>query len=279
MAALYFPQARGEHLAIHCEWIAWGFIADDLFDDGPLGRDPRSGRDASMELIEVLHGGAPRGVLGGALHDLWLRSSSGRSAGWHRDRTECLADWVWSLQEDVWLRMVPRDLTFEEYVELRRHTIAMYYFGCAIAETGAGIDIPEYVRHLSHLRALRNQVLTHVALLNDVFSYPRDVALGNQNSVAIAMRSGRTREQAVAEIVGRVDGCIAKIEHHQAALLDQLTALRASAADMAQVEQLIPAYRCLVRGNHDWHYVVDRYVDPSYDVTLGTPDYVTNLFA
>ncbi|MFE6624426.1 terpene cyclase [Streptomyces sp. NPDC057740] len=280
MAARYYPKADRDALVRHMQWLAWGFVVDDEFDDGPAGRDPQQCQAVIRELSDAVAGGPVREPYARALVDLWQATVRDRSREWKRVHLHDFCTVLWTYHTETIGRVTGTQFTsLAEYIPFRCQSVAILFYGADHAEAALGIDLPDFVRHLPALAAIRRLVCEHIGLLNDIFSVAKDRALNNSNAVDIVMAK-RDCDQAAAldHLNALLTRKINDIAAHEAVLAGQLIAAGADGPTQEQVAACVAAYKALTRGNHDWHFEVGRYTAPEA-IHNGIPLYTQDLFA
>lgn len=280
MAARYYPRASLEALVRHMRWLAWGFVIDDEFDDGPAGRDPQQCQVVIRKLIDVVAGGPPQEPYARALADLWQATVRDRSKEWNRIHLYDFCTVLWAYHTETIGRVTGTQFaSLAEYIPFRCQSVAILFYGTDHAEAALGIDLPDFVRHLPALAAIRRLVCEHIGLLNDIFSVAKDRALNNSNAVDIVMAErGCDQSTAIDHINALLTQKINDIAANDAMLADQLIAAGSDDPTQEQVAACVTAYKSLTRGNHDWHFEVGRYTTPEA-IHNGIPLYTQNLFA
>jgi hypothetical protein len=241
LAGLVYHDEDAETLRLAADFIATLFVFDDLMDtDGdPARRDPRAAQVAADTVRRAARSGrAPRGSLTGVtavasgMADLTLRLAR---------RGGCLDGYLGEV--DVYLEGVVEETrrraagftSVSDYAAVRVAFSAVY--ACvelALAARGTSLD-PE-------LRPLARLANLSVSWVNDVWSWPKERALGERsNLVAVLMDTeGRSERDAFHQACRRCDDVVTDYldarEHHRA----------------APALGLLEAW---MRGNLDWHAV------------------------
>ncbi|MET9662847.1 terpene synthase family protein [Streptomyces sp. NPDC006510] len=179
-AAGLHPDATPEELDLSSQWLTWGTYGDDWF---PVvhgrARDLTGAKLANerLSLFMPLDGsGTPEPVnaLERGLADLWVRTSapmdpSGRRA--FRTAVEDMtASWIWELANQVQNR-IPDPV---DYVEMRRMTFGSD-LTMSLCRLGHGRKVPPEIYHSGPLRSLENAAADYACLLNDLFSYQKEI--------------------------------------------------------------------------------------------------------
>ncbi|MFJ2091162.1 germacradienol/geosmin synthase [Streptomyces sp. NPDC087901] len=179
-AAGIHPDATPEELDLSSQWLAWGTYGDDWF---PVvhgrTRDLAGARLANerLSLFMPLDGAAPPApvnALERGLGDLWQRTcapmdDSGRRA-FRTSIEDMTASWLWELANQAQNR-IPDPV---DYVEMRRMTFGSD-LTMSLCRLGHGRKVPPEIYESGPLRSLENAAADYAALLNDLFSYQKEI--------------------------------------------------------------------------------------------------------
>ncbi|MET8453369.1 germacradienol/geosmin synthase Cyc2 [Streptomyces sp. NPDC005209] len=174
------PDATPEALDLSAQWLAWGTYGDDYY---PLVFGHRRDLAAAHLTTKRLSAcmpldseavPAPVNGMERALADLWVRTTAEMP---HDERLTLkgaidtmTASWVWELANQLQHR-VPDPV---DYLEMRRAT-----FGCdltlSLCRAGRGPAIPPEVYRSGPVRSLENAAMDYGCLVNDVFSYQKEI--------------------------------------------------------------------------------------------------------
>lgn len=174
------PDATAVELDLASAWLAWGTYADDYF---PLvyGRTrdlaAAKAQNERFSLFMPLEGEAapaPANVMERALADLWTRTAGamdGAARRTFRDAVEKMtASWLWELANQAQHR-IPEPV---DYIEMRRMTFGSD-LTMALARLGHGHRIPDEVFRSGTVKALESSAADYASLMNDVFSYQKEI--------------------------------------------------------------------------------------------------------
>ncbi|MFD6532475.1 germacradienol/geosmin synthase [Streptomyces sp. NPDC060184] len=181
-AAGIHPDASPEELDLSSAWLAWGTYGDDWF---PVvhgrTRDLAGAKLANerLSLFMPLDGsgaGVPEPVnaLERGLGDLWQRTAGpmdeeGRRA--FRYAVESMTEsWLWELANQAQNR-IPDPV---DYIEMRRMTFGSD-LTMALCRLAHGKKVPPEVYRSGPMRSLENAAADYAALLNDLFSYQKEI--------------------------------------------------------------------------------------------------------
>jgi germacradienol/geosmin synthase len=178
------PDASRDEQFLSAHWITWGTYADDYY---PVvfgrARDLVGARACNERLREFMPmefepgpEASPLPVipLERALADLWTRTAPplslrGRRA--FRSAIEVMIDsWLWELSDHAENR-IPDPI---DYLEMRRATFGSDLTMCLSRAQGEPL-VPAEVYAARPIRALENSAADYAALLNDTFSYQKEM--------------------------------------------------------------------------------------------------------
>ncbi|MFE0512756.1 germacradienol/geosmin synthase Cyc2 [Streptomyces sp. NPDC058964] len=174
------PDATPEALDISAQWLAWGTYGDDYY---PLvfghRRDLAAARltTARLSACMPLDGEpvpAPANGMERGLADLWVRTTAkmtrGERSGLKRAIDTMTESWVWELSNQLQNR-IPDPV---DYLEMRRATFGSD-LTLSLCRTGRGPAIPPEVYRSGPVRSLENAAVDYACLVNDVFSYQKEI--------------------------------------------------------------------------------------------------------
>ncbi|MFE0600945.1 germacradienol/geosmin synthase [Streptomyces sp. NPDC058892] len=175
------PDATPGELALNACWLTWGTYADDYY---PVvfaqTRNPAAAKAATAGLIAMMpvdhaEQPSPSTALERGLADLWVRTGAGMSveqrAEFRATVVDMLESWLWEVDNAVHHR-IPDPV---DYAEMRRRTfgsqLTMYL--CRLGHEGRGI--PGEIYASGTVRSLENAVADAACLVNDIYSYQKEV--------------------------------------------------------------------------------------------------------
>ncbi|MFJ1703405.1 germacradienol/geosmin synthase [Kitasatospora sp. NPDC088346] len=179
-AAGIHPDASPEELDLTSGWLAWGTYADDYY---PVvfgrTRDLAGARAATERLAAFMPvGGEPVPVpltaMERGLADLWERTAAPMPVG-HRRRfrrtvEDMTASWLWELANQAQNR-IPDPV---DYLEMRRATFGSD-LTMSLCRLAHGDEVPPEIYRSGPMRSLENAAADYACLVNDVFSYQKEV--------------------------------------------------------------------------------------------------------
>ncbi|MEV6162587.1 germacradienol/geosmin synthase [Streptomyces sp. NPDC052052] len=179
-AAGLHPDATPQELDLSSQWLTWGTYGDDWF---PVvhgrARDLAGAKLANerLSLFMPLDGSAtpaPVNALERGLADLWVKTSAPMDASGRRTFRTAVevmtASWVWELANQVQNR-IPDPV---DYIEMRRRTFGSD-LTMSLCRLGHGRKVPEEIYRSGPLRSLENAASDYATLLNDLFSYQKEI--------------------------------------------------------------------------------------------------------
>ncbi|MER8237140.1 terpene synthase family protein [Streptomyces sp. NPDC094049] len=176
------PDATVEELELSSEWLTWGTYADDYYPS-VFGRprDLAGARDQTERFKSCMPTddpalGAERAVnpLERSLADLWARTAGPMApearAQLRHALDVMLESWMWELHNQAQHR-VPDPV---DYIEMRRSTFGseLTTILCRLRHSEA---LPPELYRSGTVRALENAVMDYGALINDLFSYQKEI--------------------------------------------------------------------------------------------------------
>ncbi|MFJ3951723.1 family 2 encapsulin nanocompartment cargo protein terpene cyclase [Streptomyces libani] len=180
-AAGIHPDATPEQLDLSAAWLAWGTYADDYYP-AVFGRtrDIASAKvcterlSAFMPLDATTSAPEPVNALERGLADLWTRTTVSMGPEARRAFRAAVdtmtASWLWEIDNQIQNR-IPDPV---DYIEMRRAT-----FGAdltmSLSRIGRGRQVPPEIYRTGTLRSLENAAADYAGLMNDVFSYQKEI--------------------------------------------------------------------------------------------------------
>ncbi|MBZ9640025.1 germacradienol/geosmin synthase Cyc2 [Streptomyces sp. PSKA30] len=262
------PDGTPEALDLSAAWLAWGTYGDDYY---PLvfghRRDLAAARLCTQRLSACMpvDGADPLVPANGmerGLTDLWRRTTAGMSEEARR-RLKAAVDvmtesWLWELANQIQNR-IPDPV---DYLEMRRAT-----FGAdltlSLCRMGHGPDIPPEVYSSGPVRSLENAAVDYACLLNDVFSYQKEIEYEGEihNAVLVVQNFFGTDYPTALGIVGDLmNQRMQQFEHVAANELPVVCEdFELSGAARESLDGYVVALQNWMAGILNWHRTVDRY--------------------
>ncbi|MFJ8806187.1 germacradienol/geosmin synthase Cyc2 [Streptomyces sp. NPDC102490] len=174
------PDATQDQLDLASGWLAFGTYGDDYY---PLvyghRRDLAAARltTARLSACMPLDGEPvppPVNAMERSLIDLWARTTAGMTPEERRPLRTAVDTmteaWVWELSNQIQNR-VPDPV---DYLEMRRATFGSD-LTLGLCRAGHGPAVPPEVYRSGPVRSLENAAIDYACLLNDVFSYQKEI--------------------------------------------------------------------------------------------------------
>ncbi|MFE0192404.1 family 2 encapsulin nanocompartment cargo protein terpene cyclase [Streptomyces sp. NPDC059008] len=179
-AAGIHPDATPEQLDLTSGWLAWGTYADDYYPQ-VFGR-PRdiaaakvcTERLSAFMPLDLGPTPEPVNALERGLLDLWTRTAGPMTpearAAFRAAVDTMTASWLWEIDNQVQNR-IPDPV---DYIEMRRATFGSD-LTMALSRIGHGRQVPPEIYRTGTLRSLENSAADFACLMNDVFSYQKEI--------------------------------------------------------------------------------------------------------
>ncbi|MFC7846701.1 germacradienol/geosmin synthase Cyc2 [Streptomyces sp. NPDC057382] len=264
------PDATREALDLSSQWLAWGTYGDDYY---PLvyghRRDLAAARITTARLSDCMpvDGAAPPAPVNAmerSLIDLWLRTTADMTPGERRTLKNAIdsmtESWVWELSNQLQNR-VPDPV---DYLEMRRATFGSD-LTLSLCRMGHGPAVPPEVYRSGPVRSLENAAMDFACLLNDVFSYQKEIEFeGEIHNAILVVQSFFDCDYPTG--LGIVHDLMSRrmcqfehvVEHELPVLYDDF---RLSDEARAAMGTYVADLRNWMSGILNWHRHVDRYKD------------------
>jgi germacradienol/geosmin synthase len=179
-AAGIHPDATAEQLDLTTGWLTWGTYGDDyyplVFERGtniPAAKACNARLETFMPL-DPAEMPVPVSALERSLADLWVRTAGAMEPperqAFRRAITDMTDSWIWELGNQAQNR-IPDPV---DYIEMRRKT-----FGSDLTMSLSRLAhheiVPADVYKLRPVAAMENAAADYACLLNDVFSYQKEI--------------------------------------------------------------------------------------------------------
>ncbi|MGW2821114.1 germacradienol/geosmin synthase Cyc2 [Streptomyces sp. NPDC001443] len=262
------PDATPEGLDIGSRWLAWGTYGDDYFPlvFGHRG-DLAAARQAVRRLSECMPvaGEAvpvPASALERGLTDLWARTTAGMTAEARSTLKESVdkmtESWVWELANQLQNR-IPDPV---DYLEMRRATFGSD-LTLSLCRLGHGPAVPPEVYRSGPVRSLENAAVDYACLLNDVFSYQKEIEYEGEihNAVLVVQNFfGCDYPAALRVVADLMNQRMRQFEHvvaHELPVLYDDFGLSEEAREV--MRGYVSDLENWMAGILNWHRTVDRY--------------------
>ncbi|MGW2325770.1 terpene synthase family protein [Streptomyces sp. NPDC001700] len=267
-AAGIHPEASPDELDLTSGWLAWGTYADDYYPQVFGRRRDLTGaklcNDRLKALMPVDASPAPAPVSGleRSLADLWSRTAGPMEEGERRAFRQAVDDmlesWLWELANQAQNR-IPDPV---DYVEMRRHTFGSH-LTVSLCRLSYGRRLPPEVYGSGPVRSLENAAMDYATLLNDVFSYQKEIEFEGEvhNGVLVVQNFfDCDYPTGVAVVHDLMDSRMRQFQHvaaHEFPVLYEDFGL--SAAGRAALEAYVRDLQDWMTGIMTWHREVARY--------------------
>ncbi|MGW0584824.1 germacradienol/geosmin synthase Cyc2, partial [Streptomyces sp. NPDC002920] len=263
------PDATPEALDLSAAWLAWGTYGDDYY---PLyfgaRRDLAAARVTTARLSACMPvdgepvplvpvNGMERGLI-----DLWARTTTGMTPDQRRNLRAAVDKmteaWVWELSNQLQNR-VPDPI---DYLEMRRATFGSD-LTLSMCRMGAGPAIPPEIYRTGPVQALENAAIDYGWLINDVFSYQKEIEYeGEMHNAILVVQTFFGCDYPTA--LGIVDDLMTQrmrqfqhiVAHELPVLYDDLGL---SAGAREAMGHYVTDLQNWMAGILHWHREVDRY--------------------
>jgi germacradienol/geosmin synthase len=179
-AAGIHPDATTEQLDLTTGWLTWGTYGDDyypvVFGRGaniPAAKACNARLETFMPL-DLAEMPVPASALERSLADLWTRTAGpmepAERGTFRRAITDMTDSWIWELGNQAQNR-IPDPV---DYIEMRRKTFGSDLTMSLSRLAHRGI-VPDWVYKLRPVAAMENSATDYACLLNDVFSYQKEI--------------------------------------------------------------------------------------------------------
>ncbi|MFD6167863.1 germacradienol/geosmin synthase Cyc2 [Streptomyces coeruleorubidus] len=264
------PDATPEALDLSAQWLAWGTYGDDYY---PLvyghRRDLAAARLTTARLSDCMPVDGdepllPVNAMERGLLDLWVRTTAEMTPGARRTLKDAInvmtESWVWELSNQLQNR-VPDPV---DYLEMRRATFGSD-LTLSLCRMGHGPAVPPEVYRSGPVRSLENAAMDFACLLNDVFSYQKEIEFEGEIHNAILVVQNffgcdyPTGLGIVHDLMSqRMRQFEHVVEHELPILYDDFQLTEEARAAMGTY---VTDLRNWMAGILNWHREVDRYKD------------------
>ncbi|SDT69224.1 germacradienol/geosmin synthase [Streptomyces sp. TLI_053] len=194
-AAGIYPDASAGQLDLATDWLLWGTYADDWFPKAfgrPVdlaGAKAVRARYLLLMPVDGEPGAEPLNALERGLADLWERTAGpmtaeGRST-LRASVDTMLEGWIWEIDNQAQNRIAdPVD-----YLEMRRATFGSD-LTMSLSRLAHGKVVPDGIYASGSMRSLENAASDYAALMNDLFSYQKEVEFdGELNNAVLVVQN------------------------------------------------------------------------------------------
>ncbi|MFG2332478.1 germacradienol/geosmin synthase [Streptomyces sp. NPDC048604] len=276
------PDATLEELELSAEWLTWGTYGDDYYP-AVFGRamNLAGGKEFTERLKSCMPLEDPAAGLALAvaplersLADLWARTAGPMSA-WGRTqlRTALVAmldSWMWELHNMAQHR-VPDPV---DYVEMRRTTFGSE-LTMLLSRLRHADELPEELYRTGTVRALENSVADYGTLINDLFSYQKEIEVEGEvhNGVLVLQKFfDCDYPTGVSMVDDLMRGRLRQYEHLKKREVPMLYEdFGLDSKGRAAFEAYLRELEDWLAGVLNWHRSVRRYGAEDFRTGSGTP--------
>ncbi|MYW53894.1 germacradienol/geosmin synthase [Streptomyces sp. SID8376] len=264
------PDATQEQLDLASGWLAFGTYGDDYY---PLvyghRRDLAAARLTTARLSACMpldgeEAPLPANAMERSLIDLWARTTAGMTPEQRRPLRTAVdtmtESWVWELSNQIQNR-VPDSV---DYLEMRRATFGSD-LTLGLCRAGHGPAVPPEVYRTGPVRSLENAAIDFACLLNDVFSYQKEIEFeGEMHNAVLVVQNffGIDYATALPVVADLMNQRMRQFEHvaeHELPVVYDDFQLSEEAR--AVMRGYVTDLQNWMAGILNWHRSVDRYKD------------------
>ncbi|GAA0690991.1 terpene synthase family protein [Kitasatospora atroaurantiaca] len=264
------PDATPADLDLTTGWLTWGTYGDDYFPVvfgrtlDMAGAKACNERLSALMPLDVSTGPAPLNALERGLADLWTRTAGPMTPDARRRFRDSIEDmtgsWLWELANRIQNR-IPDPV---DYIEMRRKTFGSD-LTMSLSRLAHGQTVPPEIYRTRPIRAMENSAADYACLLNDVFSYQKEIQFEGEihNAVLVVqnfLNCGRS--EALATVSDLMTSRMRQFEH---IVSTELPALYEEFDLTPSARQVLDGYaeelRNWLAGILLWHQECRRYVE------------------
>ncbi|MGW7573080.1 family 2 encapsulin nanocompartment cargo protein terpene cyclase [Streptomyces sp. NPDC054765] len=283
-AAGLHPDATPEQLDLGTAWLAWGTYADDYYPQ-VFGR-PRDiaaakvcteRLSAFMPLDPSAAAPEPVNAMERALGDLWTRTAGPMTPEARRTFRAAIdsmtASWLWEIDNQI-LNRIPDPV---DYIEMRRATFGSD-LTMSLSRIGHGRQVPPEVYRSGPLRSLENAAADYACLLNDVFSYQKEIEYEGEvhNGILVVQNFFGCDYPAALNIIN--DLMTSRMHEFQHVAAHELPVVyddfRLSPEAREALDGYVHELENWLAGILTWHRGCLRYVEPELRHPAGSPGWL-----
>jgi len=266
------PDATEQALDLSSRWLAWGTYGDDYYPlvYGVRG-DLAAARVTTARLSDCMPvegpatlipvNGMERGLI-----DLWVLTTAEMPVDDRRTLKDAIntmtESWVWELSNHIQHR-IPDPV---DYLEMRRATFGSD-LTLSMCRMGHGPKVPPEVYRTGPVRALENAAIDYGCLINDVFSYQKEIEYEGEvhNAILVVQNFfGIDYPTALGVVHDLMTQRMRQFEHVAA---NELPVVYDDFGLSDEAREIMRGYvtdlRHWMAGILNWHRAVDRY-KPEY---------------
>ncbi|MGW0662344.1 terpene synthase family protein [Streptodolium elevatio] len=262
------PDATREELDLSAKWLTWGTYVDDYFPalygrtGDVAGAKLRADRLMAQMPVDLGEPPAPATVMERGAADLWMRTAPAMPRrvrqDYHDSVRKMLDGFVWEVA-NLSHHRVPDPI---DYIEMRRATFGSD-LTMSLCRLKHGADVPDEVFRSGPVRSLENSAVDYATLLNDLFSYQKEIEFeGEVHNALLVVETffGCDHDTAIGIVTDLMNQRLSQFQHVVSHELPVLYAdFDLSPAARAGVEAYVDDLRNWLAGILHWHQGVKRY--------------------
>jgi germacradienol/geosmin synthase len=277
-AAGIHPSGPPEELDLGSQWLAWGTYGDDYYprvyrNDYAAGRTSNARLKALMPVELTVPSVVPANAIERGLADLWTRTAGPMATASRRQFRQAievmLDSWLWELDNQR-MNRIPDPV---DYVEMRRRT-----FGSDLTMSLSRIArmdaLPTAVYETRPVRSLENSAVDCASLLNDMFSYRKEIEFeGEVHNAVLVVRNflGCDQDRAFEVVNDLLTARMNQFEHVVEQELPALEAdLQLDTAARTALAEYVQELRDWLSAIKHWHRECHRYGDADLEATVSS---------
>ncbi|MEC4017585.1 family 2 encapsulin nanocompartment cargo protein terpene cyclase [Streptomyces sp. H27-D2] len=174
------PDASVDELDLTTDWLTWGTYGDDYFPVvfgrtlDMAGAKACNERLSTFMPLDAASAPPPLNALEGGLADLWSRTAGPMTPDARRKFRTAIEDmtssWLWELANQKQNR-IPDPV---DYIEMRRKTFGSD-LTMSLSRLAHGNTVPQEIYRSRPMKAMENSAADYACLVNDVFSYQKEI--------------------------------------------------------------------------------------------------------
>ncbi|MCF3118725.1 MULTISPECIES: pentalenene synthase [Streptomyces] len=280
LASRFYPHATGDDLDLGVDLMSWFFLFDDLFD-GPRGENPDDARRLTDAVAAALDGPLPASAppIAHGFADIWERTREGMTPAWCARSARHWRNYFDGYVDEAESRFrnAPYDCA-AHYLAMRRHTIGVQPT-VDLAERVGRFEVPHRVFDSPVVASLRQIAVDANLMLNDIASFEKEAARGEQNNMIMILRRehGWSQSRSTSHIQDEVRSRLEQFLLLESCLPKVGEIYRLDEGEARALERYrTDAVRTVIRGSYDWHRSSGRY-DAEFALTARSQGYLEEL--
>ncbi len=257
LIARAYPTAAFDDLALINDWNCWGFLLDDVDDEGPVARQPGEMRQLFIDVALVMMGKQPTstgGPLIDGLRDVWGRIVAVTTAAWQDHFRHILGAGLEAYKWEVGNRVGGRIPERETYITQRRQT-GGWLTDVALVDVARHVPMPSEILDEPRLQDMLEAANNVICWANDLYSLDKEIAHHEVHNLVIIVQheQGCSLQSAVDQV--------ARMHDHEVRRFEAAALSRPHYEDARDdaIWGYIDFCRRFMRGNLDWSRTTGRY--------------------